>query len=354
MRHSSEFLLCRAFGAARVTQPLPEHARLGSRGSQSYPSGHDPAIYHSHTFCEALTVTEASPLTAKACVLDASISQRSIVALSMSLTPAAGLLLSGAIPVLFVAPFYCHPKLAWSPRNDAATVAFRLAGAAVAAVAAVALVALYPADCGMRLWDWIGVGLSWQSIMVPICMLGCVYCGAFVALMVGARRMAYTAEVPMHVKFRNLVAGPFLEEITFRACSCRVLLAAGFTPVQTASIAPLFFGIAHAHHVVELIRCRGQTVYQAAMQQLALFVQTSLFGFFACVAYLSLGSLAAPALLHIGCNWFGMPWLGQRSGMSVVCYRTTQCLSIAGLVLLFVLTKWLLSNPHTFATHCQS
>eukprot|EP00892_Ulva_mutabilis_P008005 jgi/Ulvmu1/5577/UM023_0114.1 len=271
----------------------------------------------------------------------------------MSVTATDGLLLSMFIPVLFVTPFYCHPRLAWSPRNDAGTVVFRLAGGAVAAAASVSLVALYPANCGLELWEWIGLGASWQSVVVPMGMLGCVYYGALVEHLVGARRIAYTAAVPMHVKIRNLMAAPCLEEITFRACSCRVLLAARFSPLQTACTAPLFFGIAHAHQILEEVFGRKIPLRQAVMRQVALFMQTSLFGFFACIAYLSIGSLVAPTVLHVGCNWIGMPWLGQRGNMSVVCHRITQVLSVAGLGLLFAMTRWLLLHPHPFAVQCQ-
>lgn len=270
----------------------------------------------------------------------------------MPLTAKEGILLSSAIPVLFVAPFYCYPKLALSPRDEVSTVLFRLAGAGLAAVACVSLVVLYPANCGLGVWEWIGLRVSWHSIATPLAMLACVYCGALMELMIGTRHIPYSSEVPGHVKFRNLVAGPCLEELTFRACTCRVLLAAGFGIASTSSIAPLFFGIAHIHHGFEAIWSKKHTVRQAIVQQLALFVQTTVFGFFACAAYLSLGSLVAPTVLHVGCNWMGMPWLGQRSTMSAAYYRATQCLSVAGLVCLILLTRWLLQKPHSFAVQC--
>lgn len=271
---------------------------------------------------------------------------------SMSLTAKEGVLLSSTIPFLFVAPFYCYPKLAWSPRDAAATVMFRLAGAGVAAIACVALIALYPADCGLPLMEWIGVATTWRSLCVPVAMLCCVYCGALVELMVGTRRIAYTSTVPVHVKFRNLVAGPFLEELTFRACSCRVLLAAGFSISTTSMVAPLFFGVAHVHHVFEAICFKKQAVREAVMHQLALFIQTTLFGFFACAAYLSLGSIVAPCILHVGCNWMGMPWTGQKGDMSTACYQATQYLTVAGLGCLFLMTRWLLTTPHPFVNQC--
>lgn len=256
------------------------------------------------------------------------------------------------MPVLFVTPFYCYPSKWALHRNAVFTVIFRLAGAGLASIASVCVVEVYPAKCGLHLREWIGVDVRWPSILLPLLMLTCAYIGAAVEMMVGLRRIPYTSGVAMHVKLRNLVAGPFLEEVTFRACTCRVMLASGFSVIATATTAPLFFGFAHVHHIVEGIWFEGRTMRQAIMQQLALFVQTTLFGFFACAVYLSQGSLVAPTILHIGCNWMGTPWLGKNNGMSAACYRVTQGLSMAGFVMLVFVTSWMLTHPHAFVANC--
>lgn len=50
--------------------------------------------------------------------------------------------------------------------------------------------------------------------------------------------------------WRNLVVAPLSEEWTFRACMLPLLLQC-FSPTTAIFICPLFFGVAHFHHVVE-------------------------------------------------------------------------------------------------------
>lgn len=50
--------------------------------------------------------------------------------------------------------------------------------------------------------------------------------------------------------WRNQVVAPLSEEWTFRACMLPLLLQC-FSPTTAIFICPLFFGVAHFHHVVE-------------------------------------------------------------------------------------------------------
>lgn len=52
---------------------------------------------------------------------------------------------------------------------------------------------------------------------------------------------------------RNHVVAPLSEEFTFRACMLPILLQS-FHPTRAIMITPLFFGIAHLHHVIERYR----------------------------------------------------------------------------------------------------
>merc|ERR1712029_1261306 len=53
--------------------------------------------------------------------------------------------------------------------------------------------------------------------------------------------------------WRNHVVAPFSEEFTFRACMVPVLLGY-YSHFWAIIISPLFFGVAHFHHMVERIR----------------------------------------------------------------------------------------------------
>merc|ERR1719209_2111720 len=58
--------------------------------------------------------------------------------------------------------------------------------------------------------------------------------------------------------WRNHVVAPFSEEFTFRACMLPMLLR-HYTPTQAIIVSPLFFGVAHFHHMVERIK-KGEPV----------------------------------------------------------------------------------------------
>ncbi|CAI5501759.1 unnamed protein product [Closterium sp. Naga37s-1] len=52
---------------------------------------------------------------------------------------------------------------------------------------------------------------------------------------------------------RNLVVAPLSEEFVFRAALCPLLLAGGFSVTSTVFICPLFFSLAHGHHIWNLV-----------------------------------------------------------------------------------------------------
>uniref|UniRef100_A0A3P9N3V9 CAAX prenyl protease 2 n=1 Tax=Poecilia reticulata TaxID=8081 RepID=A0A3P9N3V9_POERE len=84
---------------------------------------------------------------------------------------------------------------------------------------------------------------------------------------------------------RNQVVAPLTEELVFRACMLPMLVpCAG--PSTAIFTCPLFFGVAHFHHVIELLRFR----------------QGTLSGIF-----FSAGHLIGPVLCHSFCNYMGFP-----------------------------------------------
>lgn len=51
---------------------------------------------------------------------------------------------------------------------------------------------------------------------------------------------------------RNHVVAPLSEEFVFRACMMPLILQS-FNAVASVFITPLFFGVAHIHHIIERI-----------------------------------------------------------------------------------------------------
>jgi len=65
--------------------------------------------------------------------------------------------------------------------------------------------------------------------------------------------MYWLGSVRTLIWWRNQIVAPLSEEWTFRACMLPLLLQC-FTPTTAIFVCPLFFGVAHFHHVVERIK----------------------------------------------------------------------------------------------------
>ncbi|KYO36029.1 CAAX prenyl protease 2 [Alligator mississippiensis] len=143
---------------------------------------------------------------------------------------------------------------------------------------------------------------------------------------------------------RNQVVAPLTEELVFRACMLPVLLpCAGPGPAVLAC--PLFFGVAHFHHVIEQLRFRQGSVGSIFLSAAFQFSYTAVFGAYTAFIFLRTGHLVGPVLCHSFCNSMGFPALGaalehpQRL-LLAACYL----LGVA----LFLLLLHPLTNPAFF------
>jgi prenyl protein peptidase len=104
---------------------------------------------------------------------------------------------------------------------------------------------------------------------------------------------------------RNFVVAPICEEWAFRACMCPLLRAAGFSFLQCVVIPPLLFGVAHAHHVVLMLR--GRSLASVVATVVFQVFYTTLFGSMASFFFLVSGSIVGPIISHSFCNMMGFP-----------------------------------------------
>jgi prenyl protein peptidase len=111
------------------------------------------------------------------------------------------------------------------------------------------------------------------------------------------------------ISWRSKVIAPVLEEIAFRGCLLPPLVATNlFPPWVVVWIAPLFFGLAHCHHAILMLRQgvpRNRVLQMTAFQ----FLYTTMFGAYASHAFLRTGSIVAVILSHSFCNTMGLPSL---------------------------------------------
>jgi len=134
---------------------------------------------------------------------------------------------------------------------------------------------------------------------------------------------------------RNLFIAPISEEVIFRACIIAPLLSSHnaddlltLSPTQVCWIAPLFFGVAHLHHFYEqyrrlpLLQRTKQAILQLIVGLLFQLIYTTLFGAYASHLLIRTGSLLAVILVHIFCNYMGLPDVSFTSPTSgLYCYR---------------------------------
>ncbi|PBC33879.1 CAAX prenyl protease [Apis cerana cerana] len=212
---------------------------------------------------------------------------------------------------------------------------------------------------------WELLGLRWpgliQAIIIPLLLTMILFLGPICVQGFNGLWRLYTDHIlcliflePMYwfgsvrtiIWWRNLVVAPLAEEWTFRACMLPLLLQC-FTPTTAIFICPLFFGVAHFHHVVDRVKA-GMNLKHALFISCFQFAFTTLFGAYAAFLFAKTGHLAAPFTAHSFCNHMGCPDLSE-----VVAVKDP--LKRAGLFSLFVigLVAWCflltpMTNPRLF------
>lgn len=163
------------------------------------------------------------------------------------------------------------------------------------------------------------IGLRWPGLVaasvVPLCLTMVLFLGPLAMLFLDDRTRVYC--VSMYWKqclrdwiwWRNHVVAPFSEEFTFRACMVPILLGY-YTHTQAIIISPLFFGVAHFHHMVERIR-KGQGIFPAFLVSVFQFSYTTIFGMYSALLFVRTGHFAAPFVVHAYCNFMGFPDFGE-------------------------------------------
>jgi len=168
---------------------------------------------------------------------------------------------------------------------------------------------------------WPGLG---QALLLPLLLTMVLFLGPSVMLFTEMTGMSTAVSVSscwerMRINsifywrrsirdwkwWRNHVVAPFSEEFTFRACMLPVLLG-HYTHSQAIVVSPLFFGVAHFHHMVERIR-KGEDILSSFLISMFQFTYTTIFGMYSALLFIRTGHFAAPFLVHAYCNFMGFP-----------------------------------------------
>lgn len=116
--------------------------------------------------------------------------------------------------------------------------------------------------------------------------------------------------------FRNVVYAPFVEELVFRSFLIPILLQAGFSNMFAICGTPIFFGLAHVHHIllsqsVEYVTLKLPSgplrIRKVVLQTVFQATYTTLFGFIVSYLFVYTGTFLAPFIAHVFCNHMGFP-----------------------------------------------
>ena len=112
-------------------------------------------------------------------------------------------------------------------------------------------------------------------------------------------------------------------------------------------ISPLFFGVAHFHHMVERIR-KGQDILTSFLVSMFQFAYTTIFGMYSALLFIRTGHFAAPFVVHAYCNFMGFPDFMEVANSEPRKRLLLVTLFVAGAVLFYLLLDPLTSNPRWF------
>lgn len=179
------------------------------------------------------------------------------------------------------------------------------------------------------------------------------------------RRAFYATPGAVEMTLRNLVVGPVSEELVFRACMIPLLLEAGVGVGRAVALSPLFFGVAHLHHLRRRVLDERAPWSEALAQTAFQLGYTTVFGVYTAFVFARTAHLSAAVVCHAFCNYMGLPdldfaaapddlpWLSARERLTQVRLHEKRAAlygaHVAG-VLLFGLLLAPLTAPTYFAS----
>jgi len=230
----------------------------------------------------------------------------------------APLLLCGALACLYVGSLYVWRSSL--SRDHPATIRRRFVSVLLVSLVSPLFPYLYLSQRGE--FDaaqlWAALGLRWRgllpAVVLPYVLTALLFLGPLIQQYHVGHWNLYLEPMYWWQSLRNLVwvrnhiVAPFSEEFTFRACM--VPLLATVLPLRVVClVAPLFFGVAHLHHLIERIH-QGHKLLNALAASIFQFAYTTVFGVYSAYLFVRTGHLVAPFMAHAFCNHMGFPDVG--------------------------------------------
>ena len=252
------------------------------------------------------------------------------------------------LAITFVSSLYAVS--AGLPRNHPVTVRRRISVIACVCLLSPAYVWAWSTreEGGEPLWRVLGLkpeGFLW-ALTSPLLLVGLAYLGPLIHYAsIKANPFIILREERWDISLRNYVVAPFSEEFVFRACLIPILLPAIGT-LSTVLLCPLFFGLAHVHHIIEWVNNRDGPLTDVILGLAFQVGYTSVFGMFSAFLFVRTGHLVSPVLAHSLCNVLGLPPIDALS--SHPHPRIIFTLYVLGLVI-FILLLFPMTSPTWFS-----
>ncbi|CAI5643125.1 unnamed protein product [Oreochromis niloticus] len=233
----------------------------------------------------------------------------------------------GLLSCLFLAGLYVGSLYVWrssSPRDHPSVIKRRCASVLLVSAVSPAVVKtwMHWADVkvDVSVWELMGLrmdGLVAASIL-PLLLTIVFYLGPLVhSAMDNPKGFTGEMQCALDVQswrrcagdavwLRNQVVAPVTEELVFRGAMLPMLVPCT-GPTGAIVTAPLFFGVAHFHHVIEERRLGKESMSVILLVAGMQFLYTTVFGAFTAFIFIRTGHVVGPVLCHSFCNSQGLP-----------------------------------------------
>lgn len=253
---------------------------------------------------------------------------------------------------LLLSVFYVGSLYVWGPhvdRNDTTIICKRTVSVFFVTLVSPFVTKMFLVDetfTSVSIWEVLGFRTEGfiQAATIPLILTAILFLGPLVLHEWGE---SFKFNAPF---FRNMIIAPISEEITFRACMMPLLVQKGcMKPLSAVFVCPLFFGLAHVHHIIEM-QSMGFDLRSAVMMAAFQFFYTTLFGAYSALLFIKTGHVVAPLFAHAFCNMMGFPDFNE------VLESPNPRKIILGLVFVLGLVLWcvllpILTNHTLYANH---
>ncbi|KAL4238758.1 CAAX prenyl protease [Mactra antiquata] len=228
------------------------------------------------------------------------------------------ILLCFLFAVLYVGSLYIWSDSGTKSRDHPDTIKRRFTSVTVVCILVIPLMWFFSSSStnvnAHSVFEWMGIRFNGiiTALVIPLILTMVLFIGPLTLhYMDGVFRLYlepryWITSVKNTIWLRNHVVAPLSEEFIFRACMLP-LLVPHFGEGWSVFICPLFFGVAHLHHMIEKITQHKEDVKEAFQTSAFQMAYTTVFGAYSAFLFLRTGHFIAPVLAHAFCNHMGFP-----------------------------------------------